>query len=39
MNNNIYTIKEIKSILNEILIDEPVYKVILFGSYAKIKLV
>ena len=37
MNNNIYTIKEIKSILNEILIDEPVYKVILFGSYAKNK--
>lgn len=35
MTRKIYTIDEIKSILKEILKDEPVYKVILFGSYAK----
>lgn len=35
MNNKIYTIDEIKDILKEILYDEPVYKIILFGSYAK----
>lgn len=37
MNEKIYTIEEIKDILNEILKDEPVYQVILFGSYAKKK--
>ena len=35
MSEKIYTIEEIKSILEEILKDEPVYQVILFGSYAK----
>ncbi len=35
MSEKIYTIDEIKAILNEILKDEPVYQVILFGSYAK----
>ena len=35
MSNKIYTIEEIRQILEEILKDEPVYKVILFGSYAK----
>lgn len=35
MSEKIYTIDEIKKILKEILIDEPVYQVILFGSYAK----
>ena len=35
MTRKIYTIDEIKEILKEILKDEPVYKVILFGSYAK----
>lgn len=35
MSEKIYTIEEIKNILNEILKDEPVYQVILFGSYAK----
>ena len=35
MNEKIYTIDEIKKILNEVLQDKPVYKVILFGSYAK----
>ena len=35
MNEKIYTIDEIKSILNDILRNEPVYKVTLFGSYAK----
>ena len=37
MNEKIYTIEEIKEILKEILRDKPVYKVILFGSYAKQK--
>ncbi len=37
MSEKIYTIEEIKDILNEILKDEPVYQVILFGSYAKKK--
>ena len=35
MNEKVYTIEEIKQILNEILKDQPVYQVILFGSYAK----
>ena len=35
MSEKIYTIEEIKQILNEILKDQPVYQVILFGSYAK----
>lgn len=35
MSEKIYTIDEIRQILKELLKDEPVYKVILFGSYAK----
>ena len=35
MSEKIYTIEEIKQILAELLKDEPVYQVILFGSYAK----
>lgn len=35
MNEKIYTIEEIKAILTNILENIPVYKVILFGSYAK----
>ena len=35
MSDKIYTIEEIKKMLSEILKDEPVYQVILFGSYAK----
>lgn len=35
MSEKIYTIDEIKKILEEILREKPVYKVILFGSYAK----
>lgn len=35
MSEKLYTIEEIKNSLNEILKDQPVYKVILFGSYAK----
>lgn len=35
MSEKIYTIEEIKAMLNEILKEEPVYQVILFGSYAK----
>lgn len=35
MSEKIYTIEEIKNILEEILKDKPVYQVILFGSYAK----
>ena len=37
MSDKIYTIEEIKKILEEFLKDKPVYKVILFGSYAKKK--
>ena len=37
MSNNIYTIEQIKLILQEVLKEQPVYKVILFGSYAKQK--
>ena len=37
MSEKIYTIEEIKNILEELLRDKPVYKVILFGSYAKNK--
>ncbi len=37
MNEKIYTIDEIKEKLKEILKEQPVYKVILFGSYAKNK--
>ena len=37
MNKEIYTISEIKQILKEILKSMPVYKVVLFGSYAKNK--
>lgn len=35
MNEKVYTIYEIKAILAEILKNLPVYRVILFGSYAK----
>lgn len=35
MSEKIYTIEEIKKELEELLKDKPVYKVILFGSYAK----
>lgn len=35
MSEKVYTIEEIKEILKEILKDQPVYQVILFGSYAK----
>ncbi len=35
MSEKIYTIEEIKEMLKEILKDQPVYEVILFGSYAK----
>ena len=35
MSEKIYTIEEIKNILKDILNNEPVYQVILFGSYAK----
>ncbi len=37
MSEKVYTIEEIKTILEELLKDKPVYKVILFGSYAKKK--
>lgn len=35
MNEKVYTLDEIKEILKEVLKDQPVYQVILFGSYAK----
>lgn len=35
MSEKIYTIEEIKEMLKSILENEPVYKVVLFGSYAK----
>lgn len=35
MSKKIYTINEIKQILKRILENMPVYRVILFGSYAK----
>lgn len=35
MSDKVYTIEEIKLILSKLLKDMPVYKVILFGSYAK----
>lgn len=35
MSEKIYSIDEIKKILQEMLVDKPVYQVILFGSYAK----
>lgn len=35
MSEKIYTIDEIKKILKQVLKNQPVYKVILFGSYAK----
>ncbi len=35
MSKKIYTIEEIKMILTKILEELPVYRVILFGSYAK----
>ena len=35
MSEKVYTVEEIKQILNEILENMPVYRVILFGSYAK----
>lgn len=37
MSEKVYTIEEIKKMLEEILEDKPVYRVILFGSYAKRK--
>ena len=37
MSEKVYTIEEIKNILQEILKDQPVYHVVLFGSYAKKK--
>ena len=35
MSEKVYTIEEIQKMLAELLKDKPVYKVILFGSYAK----
>ena len=35
MSEKIYTIDEIKMILNKVLQNQPVYQVILFGSYTK----
>lgn len=35
MSERIYTIEEIKQMLKQLLQNMPVYKVILFGSYAK----
>lgn len=35
MSEKIYTIEEIKEMLRKLLKNMPVYKVILFGSYAK----
>lgn len=35
MNKKIYTINEIKYMLNSYLKEKPVYNVVLFGSYAK----
>lgn len=35
MSKKIYTIEEIKAVLAKILENMPVYRVILFGSYAK----
>ena len=35
MNKKIYTLEEIKKVLANILANMPVYRVILFGSYAK----
>jgi len=35
MSEKVYTIAEIKAILAEILMNFPVYQVVLFGSYAK----
>lgn len=35
MSEKVYTISEIKSILEKILRNMPVYSVVLFGSYAK----
>lgn len=37
MSEKIYTIEEIKTMLEDILKDQPVYQVILFGSYANKK--
>ncbi len=37
MSEKIYTIEEIKRMLEDILKDQPVYQVILFGSYASKK--
>jgi DNA polymerase beta domain protein region len=37
MSEKIYTIEEIKKNLEEILKNKPVYRVVLFGSYAKQK--
>ena len=35
MNKKVYTVEEIRKILEEVLKDKPIYKAILFGSYAK----
>lgn len=35
MTDKVYTIDEIKQILNKLLENMPVYRVVLFGSYAK----
>ena len=35
MSQKVYTLDEIKAILASILENEPVYKVVLFGSYVK----
>lgn len=37
MSEKVYIIEEIRIMLEELLKDKPVYKVILFGSYAKKK--
>ena len=35
MSEKVYTINEIKEILSKLLVNMPVYSVVLFGSYAK----
>ena len=37
MSDKVYTIEEIKKLLKELLKEQPVYQVILFGSHAKKK--
>ena len=35
MSEKVYSVEEIKNILNKLLTNMPVYSVVLFGSYAK----